>query len=237
MSELEALEAAASFGKLLSAPYNHYKERGDKSPFFRIVKVSFSRDSFGYYLEVYFERTDGKVTSIRDCFYKGADPVRALEIARWAFPKAEVCNHCRKSVVVGFLICKPCVVSFSDPKRRSRESIEGQAYAIKDLETGLIKLGHSSDPSKRIATLQTGSAGELKLIRTFDKISEEALHAYFADKRIRGEWFEIAEGDLPEDTEKENERMKKEVAHHASEHEEKHAWTETKRPIQTGSVR
>ena len=66
-------------------------------------------------------------------------------------------------------------------------------YAIREVETGNIKLGISKDPEKRIKYLQIGNSGELELIGMFKAENgfkdERAIHDKNSDKKIRGEWF------------------------------------------------
>ena len=66
-------------------------------------------------------------------------------------------------------------------------------YAIRETETGRVKLGISRDPEARLRQLQTGNSQELELVafrkaeNRFD--DERALHTDASDYRIRGEWF------------------------------------------------
>lgn len=66
-------------------------------------------------------------------------------------------------------------------------------YAIREVETGRIKLGISSDPVARVAQLQTGNSQKLELVvyrKACDRFSDEhALHAKATQYHIRGEWF------------------------------------------------
>jgi hypothetical protein len=72
-------------------------------------------------------------------------------------------------------------------------------YAIKNTDTGYIKLGYSADPQQRVRELQTGNSGALRLIHTARiredraRIVEQKLHHELAHHRIRGEWFNLAE--------------------------------------------
>ena len=56
------------------------------------------------------------------------------------------------------------------------------------------------DVSKRIAKLQTGSSGEIFLIRKFETVHpffvESILHRRFAHCRVSGEWYEIPDEDI-----------------------------------------
>ena len=67
-------------------------------------------------------------------------------------------------------------------------------YAIREVNTGNIKIGISASPESRLKQLQTGNSSELELV-TFieakDRFkTEKELHLLNADKHIRGEWFD-----------------------------------------------
>lgn len=66
-------------------------------------------------------------------------------------------------------------------------------YAIRETETGRIKIGISRDPEARMAQLQTGNSQQLELVavrRAVNRFDDERLcHAEAAAYRIRGEWF------------------------------------------------
>ena len=63
-------------------------------------------------------------------------------------------------------------------------------YFIK-AENGLVKIGKSNKPLKRLGSLQTGSPIKLKIVKTvFGGIYLESLiHCYFSECRKHGEWF------------------------------------------------
>ena len=62
------------------------------------------------------------------------------------------------------------------------------------------KIGYSVDAEKRISGMQTGSVHELQIVHTIKtsrpQACEQWLHELFADKRLRGEWFSLTQGDL-----------------------------------------
>jgi len=62
---------------------------------------------------------------------------------------------------------------------------------------GLCKIGLSIDAVKRERTLQ-GEEPEVELIKTFKGgfELERMIHSHFAEKRVRGEWFRLEEGDI-----------------------------------------
>ena len=66
-------------------------------------------------------------------------------------------------------------------------------YAIRAGE-GAVKLGHSTNPQRRLESLQTGHCETLTLLRVWEGgAAEEAmLHQRFADLHIRGEWHRFS---------------------------------------------
>lgn len=63
-------------------------------------------------------------------------------------------------------------------------------YGIRAGE-GPIKLGHTTDPTKRLGELQVACWEKLRILRLWEGgLAEEAmLHIRFADLHIRGDWF------------------------------------------------
>lgn len=64
-------------------------------------------------------------------------------------------------------------------------------YFVEDSVSGLIKIGYSCDPARRMVKMQSDSPGELRLLAVMAgcRATERDLHARFADQRRRGEWF------------------------------------------------
>lgn len=72
----------------------------------------------------------------------------------------------------------------------------GWVYFIACKETQRCKIGFTKgDVEKRLKNLQTGAAGELRLIamQPGTPDTERALHERFAEQRLHGEWFETNE--------------------------------------------
>ena len=67
-------------------------------------------------------------------------------------------------------------------------------YAIRELDSGRIKLGISIDPSRRLKQLQTGNSSKLELVaykKADNRFNDEKkLHDMAKDFNIRGEWFD-----------------------------------------------
>lgn len=68
-------------------------------------------------------------------------------------------------------------------------------YFIRNTVTGNIKIGHASDPMRRLMALQSGNEEPLRFIRIIDggAATEAWLHKRFAPCRMRGEWFQFHE--------------------------------------------
>jgi hypothetical protein len=67
-------------------------------------------------------------------------------------------------------------------------------YFIEDVTAGMVKIGVSIEPVKRLNALRTGHPGELRLLGWYEgtKEDEYALHKRFEEFRARREWFEFA---------------------------------------------
>ena len=64
-----------------------------------------------------------------------------------------------------------------------------QTYFVQGKFTGLIKIGRSIDPCKRLKDLQIGSPDRLTLIGTCSADIERSTQKQFKSARIHGEWF------------------------------------------------
>jgi len=62
-------------------------------------------------------------------------------------------------------------------------------YIVKSSESGLIKIGRSISPYKRIRSLETGAGCKLQVLAIIKKDIESKLHKQFSDLRAFGEWF------------------------------------------------
>lgn len=71
----------------------------------------------------------------------------------------------------------------------------GYVYFILDRDLGVVKVGYSKDPDKRLLSLQTGNSSELELVHRISgtKRDEAVYHAEFAHLRLHGEWFRCEE--------------------------------------------
>lgn len=77
-------------------------------------------------------------------------------------------------------------------ERAIREA-PGVVYFAQFGDNGPIKIGYAARGKlrPRLSVLQTGCPAELHLRRTMPatRATERGLHRFFADLRIRGEWF------------------------------------------------
>ena len=75
-------------------------------------------------------------------------------------------------------------------------------YIIQSDKSGMIKIGRSKDPNKRLKQLQTGNPNKLKLIASFKDMGwrEKLLHERLSEWSEQGEWFNYGcVGSIPDD--------------------------------------
>jgi hypothetical protein len=87
----------------------------------------------------------------------------------------------------GRMYCRVCVESGAITLMSLR-----WVYFIAD-GAGHVKIGYAENVGARLTELQTGNAHPLTVLATVRGSCglERALHARFADHRIRGEWFRL----------------------------------------------
>lgn len=70
--------------------------------------------------------------------------------------------------------------------------MSGTIYFIGPWGFKVVKIGFATSWRKRLHSLQIGNPEELKLYALIrgTQDEEKALHERFADRRIRGEWFD-----------------------------------------------
>lgn len=66
-----------------------------------------------------------------------------------------------------------------------------RVYFIQEGEDGLIKIGESNDPGRRLVDHQCGNPRRLRLLGSFAARSyiEREVQKQFVDDRVSGEWF------------------------------------------------
>lgn len=70
-----------------------------------------------------------------------------------------------------------------------------KTYIIHDERSGMYKIGKSINPKVRERTLQS-EVPLLKMILICDNDVEKELHYMYAEKRVRGEWFNLSENEI-----------------------------------------
>lgn len=85
----------------------------------------------------------------------------------------------------------------SRQKYYQRSKIEKPTYLIQDLANGYFKIGKSLSPLTREKTLLSEKP-ILSLRYVCKRDVEKELHAKYADKNVRGEWFNLTDEDITE---------------------------------------
>jgi hypothetical protein len=87
--------------------------------------------------------------------------------------------------------------NLKNKKKSAHQNRKTQIYVMRDNHTGHYKIGRSDSPVKREATLLSQKSS-IELLFYAEAIFdyEKRLHDLFADKRIRGEWFDLSQGDV-----------------------------------------
>jgi len=82
-------------------------------------------------------------------------------------------------------------------ERLRRSSFTVFVYLMEDLRNGLFKIGQSQTPEKRERTLQSEVPEvSLRFYMPAHDSAESELHEMFSGKRVRGEWFQLAQEDI-----------------------------------------
>lgn len=88
------------------------------------------------------------------------------------------------------------VATFKRTRKASRPSV---VYLIR-AANGLVKIGKTFNVVKRFNTLNIGSPLDLEVVGVIHSENaneiERDLHARFADRRVKGEWFNLSSDDL-----------------------------------------
>jgi len=89
--------------------------------------------------------------------------------------------------------CRKCYVAAS----RRDASAEGYVYVVGAAGSSVVKIGYSSNVTKRLRALQNASPAPLSVMWTTrgDMSTERRLHREFDKCRIRGEWFDFGGAD------------------------------------------
>jgi len=88
--------------------------------------------------------------------------------------------------------------TFQPPAARVKNTF-GYVYLVQSA-TGHCKIGSSRSVASRLRQLQCANPEPLTLLHQFPSADaqqdEFSLHARFADRRVRNEWFALAEADI-----------------------------------------
>lgn len=123
-------------------------------------------------------------------------PRVALCLARWLSPALEVKVDAWFSERVGNLQeLLEAVENFEVPEEFLSSSHPLYVYAIRNEETGRVKLGISFNPEARLRQLQSANDCKLTLLAYRRAVNgyqdERRLHEAHKEKRVRGEWFDV----------------------------------------------
>jgi hypothetical protein len=88
---------------------------------------------------------------------------------------------------------KPGQYELTGPDRKvlwlRNDQQQTSTYVIEAVGTGTVKIGKSTNVGARMATLQTSTPSELRLVAVLKGDIENNLHRRFAAHRLNGEWF------------------------------------------------
>ncbi len=78
--------------------------------------------------------------------------------------------------------------------------ITAGVYFILKEKIGVVKIGRSEDPQKRLMAMQTASEQPLVLFgvlhRTPPVKTEQAIHKFWAKNKIQGEWYRLSRNEI-----------------------------------------
>lgn len=95
----------------------------------------------------------------------------------------------------GFFDCFIRSLGESMKAKRNERIAKRQTYLMKDENTGYVKIGVSINPKLRERTLQSQKP-TISLFATVKGNIERELHKYYSNKKVRGEWFHLTQGDI-----------------------------------------
>jgi hypothetical protein len=138
------------------------------------------------------------------------DIMRGVVMERCFLSSTEIANNTLSLICLfrmnesGFLpikgdngVIKDCIIHKStwEAIRDSNppEKPNQTTYTYFVLKDGFVKIGKSTDPTKRMEGLNVGSPTKLSPILVIPKNIEKELHVRFAKHRRHGEWFECVD--------------------------------------------
>lgn len=96
---------------------------------------------------------------------------------------AKVIRDVRAAMTMACTGLSPYAIALERPKGRAK------TYIARNPETGLLKIGRSVDPARRMEALKTGAGVLPEMLLVVDRDIEGELHKQFARLRAYGEWF------------------------------------------------
>lgn len=115
--------------------------------------------------------------------------------------------------------------AYSESRRNNRNKVDNSntsIYLVKDMKTGLIKIGSSNNPERRLVELKNQYDNDnLILIAYAENVEqklETQLHSEYKNKNKINEWFELSDEDIEEIIK--NNHMKKHMINHMTQHME-----------------
>lgn len=113
--------------------------------------------------------------------------------------------------------------AYSESRRNNRNKVDNSStsvYLIKDTRTGLIKIGSSNNPERRLVELKNQYENDnLVLVAYVENVEqklETELHNNYKNQNKINEWFELSNEDVQEIIEKNH--MKKHRDNHMNNH-------------------
>lgn len=77
---------------------------------------------------------------------------------------------------------------------------KGYVYFARDITSGLVKIGHTTDPAKRLKNLANQLPSDIELIHIVhvnERLrAERSFQRYYSDKNIKTEWYALTEEDI-----------------------------------------
>lgn len=121
--------------------------------------------------------------------------------------------------------------AYSESRRNNRNKVDNSntnVYLIKDTKTGLIKIGSSNNPERRLVELKNQYENDdLVLVAYVENVEqklETEIHNNYKNQNKINEWFELSNEDVQEIIERNH--MKKHMNNHMNNHMIQHMGNE-----------
>lgn len=140
------------------------------------------------------------------------DDTNTYKIEDYILQIAEICEPAEALKIIEHihLFCDPYMAKYTaiigvasaiihkkleKSKRKGRPKRNSMTYLMRDSNTGYTKIGKSINPSHRERTLQSEKP-TIKMYKVTARDVERELHEKYGQKRVRGEWFNLSDGDI-----------------------------------------